>query len=180
MIYLLLIFEFFIIGTFAVGGGLATLPYLYSLADRYPWFDKTTLIDMIAISESTPGPIGINMATFAGFKAGGILGGVLASLSIIITGMIFMLIISNFLVKIKDHVLLKKVFYGIRPMVAALIAFAGYEMFKITILNGEALKINFLAFGIFVFASIILLRTKLSPMFLILFAAILGIFIPIV
>lgn len=180
MIYLLLIVEFFIIGTFAVGGGLATLPYLYSLADRYPWFDKTTLIDMIAISESTPGPIGINMATFAGFKAGGILGGVLASLSIIITGTIFMLIISNFLDKFKDHVLLKKVFYGIRPMVAALIAYAGYEMFTITILNGEALKINFLAFGIFIVASIVLLKTKLSPILLILFAAILGIFIPIV
>lgn len=180
MIYLLLIFEFFIIGTFAVGGGLATLPYLYSLADRYPWFDKTTLIDMIAISESTPGPIGINMATFAGFKAGGVLGGVLASLSIIITGTIFMLIISNFLDKFKDHVLLKKVFYGIRPMVAALIAYAGYEMFNITILNGEAFKINVLALGIFVVASIVLLKTKLSPILLILFAAILGIFIPIV
>ena len=72
MIYLILFFEFLIIGTFSIGGGLATLPYLYSLAERYPWFNKATLIDMIAISESTPGPIGINMATFAGFKAGGV------------------------------------------------------------------------------------------------------------
>lgn len=179
MIYLLLILEFFIIGTFSVGGGLATLPYLYSLADRYPWFDKATLIDMIAISESTPGPIGINMATFAGFKAGGIPGGILASLSIIVTGTIFMLIISNFLDKFKDHVLLKKIFYGIRPMVAALIAYAGYEMFNITILQGTAFKLNFVALGIFAVASLVLWKTKISPILLILAAAILGMIIPL-
>ncbi len=180
MIYLILVFEFLIIGTFSVGGGLATLPYLYSLAERYTWFNKTTLIDMIAISESTPGPIGINMATFAGYKAGGIPGGILASIAVVVTGTIFMLIISKFLDKFKDHILLKKAFYGIRPMVAALIAYAGYEMFKITILNGDALNLNFVALGIFVVTSIILMKTKISPILLILFAAILGIFIPVV
>ncbi len=179
MIYLILLFEFLIIGTFSIGGGLATLPYLYSLAERYPWFSKATLIDMIAISESTPGPIGINMATFAGFKAGGILGGILASLAVITTGTIFMLIISGFLDKFKGHVILEKAFYGIRPMVAALIAYAGYEMFQITILNGEALNINFISLGLFIVVSILLLKTKISPILLILFAAILGIFVPI-
>ena len=180
MIYLILIFEFLIIGTFSVGGGLATLPYLYSLAERYTWFNKTTLIDMIAISESTPGPIGINMATFAGYKAGGIPGGILASLAVVVTGTIFMLIVSKFLDKFKNHILLKKAFYGIRPMVAALIAYAGYEMFKITILSGDSLNLNFVALGIFIVTSIILMKTKISPILLILFAAILGIFIPIV
>jgi len=180
MIYLILMFEFLIIGTFSVGGGLATLPYLYSLAERYTWFNKTTLIDMIAISESTPGPIGINMATFAGYKAGGIPGGILASLAVVVTGTIFMLIVSKFLDKFKNHVLLKKAFYGIRPMVAALIAYAGYEMFKITILRGDSLNLNFVALGIFIVTSIILMKTKISPILLILFAAILGIFIPVV
>ncbi len=180
MIYLILVFEFLIIGTFSVGGGLATLPYLYSLAERYTWFNKTTLIDMIAISESTPGPIGINMATFAGYKAGGIPGGILASIAVVVTGTVFMLIISKFLDKFKDHILLKKAFYGIRPMVAALIAYAGYEMFKITILNGDALNLNFVALGVFIVTSIILMKTKISPILLILFAAILGIFIPVI
>jgi len=179
MIYLILILEFLIIGTFSIGGGLATLPYLYSLAERYPWFNKVTLIDMIAISESTPGPIGINMATFAGFKAGGVLGGILASLAIITTGTIFMLIISGFLDKFKGHVILEKAFYGIRPMVAALIAYAGYEMFQITILNGEAFSINYISLGLFIIVSILLIKTKISPIVLILFAAILGIFVPI-
>ena len=154
MIYLILFFEFLIIGTFSIGGGLATLPYLYSLAERYPWFNKATLIDMIAISESTPGPIGINMATFAGFKAGGVLGGILASIAVITTGTIFMLIISGFLDKFKGHVILEKAFYGIRPMVAALIAYAGYEMFQITILNGEAFSLDFVSLGLFIVVSI--------------------------
>lgn len=180
MTYLILIFEFLIIGTFSVGGGLATLPYLYSLAERYTWFNKTTLIDMIAISESTPGPIGINMATFAGYKAGGIPGGILASIAVVVTGTIFMLIVSKFLDKFKNHILLKKAFYGIRPMVAALIAYAGYEMFKITILSSDSLNLNFVALGIFIVTSIILMKTKISPILLILFAAILGIFIPVV
>lgn len=179
MIYLILFFEFLIIGAFSIGGGLATLPYLYSLAERYPWFNKATLIDMIAISESTPGPIGINMATFAGFKAGGVLGGILASIAVITTGTIFMLIISGFLDKFKGHVILEKAFYGIRPMVAALIAYAGYEMFQITILNGDAFSLDFVSLGLFIVVSILLLKTKISPILLILFAAILGIFVPI-
>ncbi len=179
MIYLQLFIEFLIIGTFSVGGGLATLPYLYSLAERYTWFDKTTLIDMIAISESTPGPIGINMATFAGFKAGGIPGGVIASVAVIITGTIFMLIISKFLDKFKGHIILEKAFYGIRPMVAALIAYAAYEMFKITIFKGGFAGLDIISIIVFIVASIALLKTKISPILLILIAAILGIFIPI-
>ena len=75
MIFLTLIFEFFKTGLFAIGGGLATIPFLRELARVYPWFTEGELVDMIAISESTPGPIGINMATYAGFKAAGVLGG---------------------------------------------------------------------------------------------------------
>ena len=75
MTYLILFLEFFKIGLFAVGGGLATLPFLSELAGKYPWFDESMLGNMIAVSQSTPGPIGINMATYAGFNAGGVLGG---------------------------------------------------------------------------------------------------------
>ena len=75
MIYLTLFLEFFKVGLFSVGGGLATIPFLSELATKYNWFDQKTLMDMIAVSQSTPGAIGVNMATFAGFKASGILGG---------------------------------------------------------------------------------------------------------
>ena len=76
---LILFLEFFKIGLFSVGGGLATLPFLYDLADKYPWFSVAQIPDMIAISESTPGPLGVNMATHVGFQCGGVLGGVIAT-----------------------------------------------------------------------------------------------------
>ena len=72
MIYLTLFLEFFKVGLFSVGGGLSTIPFLYELADKYNWFDQKMLMDMIAVSQSTPGAIGVNMATFAGFRASGI------------------------------------------------------------------------------------------------------------
>ena len=76
MIYIVLFLEFFKVGLFTIGGGLASLPFLYELAEKYTWINNSMIADMIAISQSTPGPIGINMATYAGFKAGGILGGI--------------------------------------------------------------------------------------------------------
>ena len=91
MIYLNLFIEFFKTGLFAVGGGLATLPFLYSIAERYPWFTTAELADMIAVSESTPGPIGVNMATYAGYTSTGILGGLVATLGLIIPSLVITL-----------------------------------------------------------------------------------------
>ena len=83
MVYLRLFFEFFRAGLFAVGGGLATLPFLYEISDKTGWFTHQQLADMVAISESTPGPIGVNMATYVGFTTGGLLGSVVATLGLI-------------------------------------------------------------------------------------------------
>ena len=85
---LLMCLEFFKTGLLSVGGGLATLPFLYSMADRYPWFDRAQLSDMIAVSESTPGPMGVNMATYAGFTAHGIVGALLATLFLVLPSII--------------------------------------------------------------------------------------------
>ena len=74
MLYLQLFWEFFKTGLFAIGGGMATLPFLYDMADKTGWFTRAQLADMIAVSESTPGPIGVNMATYVGFLTGGVLG----------------------------------------------------------------------------------------------------------
>ena len=95
--YLLLMFEFAKTGLFAVGGGLATLPFLREMAMNYPWFTMSDLLDMIAISESTPGPIGVNMATFAGFNAAGALGGIIATLSLVFPSIIVVVIIASFM-----------------------------------------------------------------------------------
>ncbi|MCL2068939.1 MAG: chromate transporter, partial [Oscillospiraceae bacterium] len=93
MIYALLILEFMKIGLFSIGGGLATLPFLYAIADTHGWFSRTDIANIIAVGESTPGPIGVNMATYAGFQAAGILGGFAATLAMMLPGVIISLIV---------------------------------------------------------------------------------------
>ncbi len=122
MIYLTMIYEFFKVGLFSVGGGLATLPFLFDISKRYPWFTASELTNMIAVSESTPGPIGVNMATYTGFKAAGILGGVVTTLSLVLPSIIVILIVARILEKFKDSLIVKDIFYGLRAAVAGLIA----------------------------------------------------------
>ncbi len=131
MTYLLLFWEFFKTGLFAVGGGLATIPFLMDIAEKYPWFTTPELLDMIAVSESTPGPIGINMATYAGFKAGmadggnlffAILGALIATLSLVLPSIIVIMIIAGFLNKFQSSLLVQNGFYALRPAVIGLLA----------------------------------------------------------
>lgn len=132
MTFLLLFYEFFKAGLFAIGGGLATLPFLYDMADKYTWFDEAMLSDMIAISESTPGPIGINMATYAGFNAGvnlagipgGIFGAAVATVGLVTPSIIVILIVAQFLKRFKESKIVQDVFYTLRPAVTGLIACA--------------------------------------------------------
>ncbi len=135
MIYLSLFYEFFKIGLFAIGGGLATLPFLSKLAAVTGWFTQAELADMIAISESTPGPIGINMATYAGFKAAGVLGAVTATLGEVLPSIIIVLIVARFLRSFSENKTVKAVFYGLRPASVGLITAAGYTVLKIALLN---------------------------------------------
>ncbi len=121
MIYLLLFVEFFKVGLFAIGGGLATLPFLYDLADKYHWFTAETIGNMIAVSESTPGPIGVNMATYAGFTTAGVPGALCATLGLVTPSIIVILVIAKFLTKFQDNPHVKDVFYGLRPAVTAMI-----------------------------------------------------------
>ena len=125
MLLLDLFFSFFKIGLFAVGGGLATLPFLYELANTHDWISVTDISNLIAISESTPGPIGINMATYVGFLQSGILGALIAPLGEVFPSLIVILIISGFLKKFKENLIVKNVFYGLRAASCALIATAG-------------------------------------------------------
>lgn len=131
-------FEFFKTGLFAIGGGLATLPFLYNMADRFPeWFTRDMLADMIAVSESTPGPMGINMATYAGFHVSGVLGSVLATLALVLPSVIIIVIVAKFLDKFNDSKLVKWSFYGLRPAVAGLIAVATLEVLKVSVFTFE-------------------------------------------
>jgi chromate transporter len=145
MIYLILFFEYFKVGLFAVGGGLATLPFLHELIAKYHWFDVSDLTNMIAVSESTPGPMGVNMSTYAGYvTAGGfpcgILGGLVATLGLVTPSIIVILIISYCLAKFKNSPAVQKVFYGLRPASMGLIAAAGFSVIKSALLNIDLFK----------------------------------------
>lgn len=161
MIYLILFLEFFKVGLFTIGGGLASLPFLYELAEKYTWITKSMIADMIAISQSTPGPIGINMATYVGFKSGGILGGIIATFATVLPSFIIIIIIANFLNKFKNSKLVDSAFKGLRPTVTGLIAVAWFEIIKISIINVNNLfdvVINLKA--LIVFLAILLLTKK--------------------
>lgn len=135
MTYFILALEFFKIGLFAVGGGLVTVPFLYDLTEQYDWFTAKELTDMIAVSQSTPGPVGINMATYAGYKAAGFWGSIWATLSLITPSVIVVYLISKILTKWKDNPNVLRVLGGIRPAVLALILFAGWDIAKESIVN---------------------------------------------
>lgn len=125
MILLDLFFAFFKVGLFAIGGGLATLPFLYELTEKYDWITVSDISNLVAISESTPGPLGINMATYVGFLQSGVAGAVTASLGLVVPSIIIIVVIAKFLSKFRDSKIVKDVFYGLRAASTALIAVAG-------------------------------------------------------
>jgi len=138
MIYLRLFLEFFKVGLFAVGGGMATFPFLEDLAVKTGWYTQLQLADMIAVSESTPGPIGVNMATYVGFSVAGIPGSVIATLGLITPSVIIILIIARVLAKFRDSRLVKDLFYGLRPASAGLIAAAGFAVVVLSLVDKSA------------------------------------------
>lgn len=180
MIYLTLAFEFFKIGLFSIGGGMATLPFLMDLTTKYDWYTASELANMIAISESTPGPVGINMATYAGYNAAGIPGAVVATLSLTAPALIIIIVIAKFLENFSENPTVKAVFYGIRPTVAALIGYAVWELLKIALavtVNGT-IQIKYASVLIFLGAFLLLQVKKLKklhPLVWIIAGAIIGI-----
>lgn len=128
MILLRLFFEFAKTGLFSVGGGLATIPFLQDLGVRTGWFTDAELTTMIAVSESTPGPMGVNMATYVGYTTAGIPGAVIATLGLITPSIIVIIIVAGILQKFRQSQAVKAVFYGLRPASTALIASAGLSV----------------------------------------------------
>ncbi len=129
MIYLKLFLEFFHIGLFSFGGGYATIPFLYHIADVQKWYTTKQLSDMIAVSSITPGPVGVNVATFAGFKTAGILGAAIATASVILPSFIIVIIISKLLEQFKHNKYVQSVIYTLKPAGCGLLAAIGVDMF---------------------------------------------------
>lgn len=191
MIFIELFFRFFFVGTFSVGGGLATLPFLTDMAETTGWFTQTDISNMIAISESTPGPIGINMATYVGFQTGsafgipgGILGALVAPLGLTAPALIVVLAISKVLMKFRSSKYVEWVFYGLRAASLGLIASACLGVAKIAFFSADAFSQGADFFAAVDYKSIILSVLifigitrfkKIHPIVFILFAAVVGI-----
>ncbi len=147
MLFLKLFWEFFKTGLFAVGGGMATIPFLYEISDKTGWFTHNDLADMIAVSESTPGPIGVNMATYVGFISGdgnifeSVLGAVVATLGLITPSIIIILIIAAVLKSFRDSKLVNSAFYGLRPASTGLIAAAGLSVISANLFISEKIDL---------------------------------------
>ena len=186
MLYVRLFWEFFKTGLFAVGGGMATLPFLYSMSDTTGWFSHAQLADMIAVSESTPGPIGVNMATYVGFTAAGIPGAVIATLGLITPSIIIILIIARVLAAFRQNKYVDAAFYGLRPCSVGLIAAAGLLVVKIALFDFDLFKQSGVLLDLFnwkaiLLAAVLIVLTryvkplkKLHPVFFILGSAAIG------
>ena len=136
-LYLRLFWEFFKTGLFAVGGGMATLPFMYDISDKTGWFTHSMLADMVAVSESTPGPIGVNMATYVGFVTGGIPGAIVATVGLVTPSVIVILLIARVLKAFRENQYVDAGFYGLRPCSVGLIAAAGVLVVKLALFNTE-------------------------------------------
>lgn len=142
MILVRLFFEFFKAGLFAIGGGLATLPFLQEIGQSTGWFSQQDLLDLIAISESTPGAIGINAATYAGYHTYGVIGGIVATLGLVAPSIIVIILVSKVLEKFKESSLVQHIFYGLRPASTGLIAAAGFSVVLATLVSVTELPVN--------------------------------------
>ena len=162
---------------------IATLPFLYEISDKTSWFSHADIADMIAISESTPGALGINMSTYAGYITAGIHGGVWATLALVFPSVVIIIIIAHFLEKFRDSKLVKNAFYGLRPASIALITVAGINVAKTAVLDipafqatrhiGDLLLWKQILLGAGIF--LVNRKLKLHPIFSIAAAAIIGI-----
>ena len=186
ILYLRLFWEFFKTGLFAVGGGMATLPFLYSMSDATGWFSHAQLADMIAVSESTPGPIGVNMATYVGFSTAGVPGAVVATLGLITPSVIIILIIARVLAAFRQNKVVDAAFYGLRPCSVGLIAAAGLLVVKIALFDVDLYRqtgvlMNLFQWKAIILAAVLIVLTryvkplkKLHPVFFILGSAAVG------
>lgn len=151
-----LFFEFMKIGMFSIGGGMATLPFLYDLSDSTNWFTHAQIADMLAVSESTPGPIGINMATYVGYTVAGVPGSLAATIGTIVPGIILVLVITMVLDKFRNNQYVEGAFYGLRPASTGLITSAGLLVAQITFFNFELYHQTNSIFSLFDYKAVIL------------------------
>lgn len=166
-LFIQLFLQFFHIGVFSFGGGYATLPFLYDIAEKYPWYTTKQLTDMLAISSITPGPVGINVATFAGFTTSGILGSLIATTAIVLPSFIIVTIVSKVLDKFKTNRNIKGAIRALKPAGCALLSAVGIKLLFTSNLHllGSIILAAFL---------IISIKKKQDPLFYLGISAVIG------
>lgn len=168
MIYSNLALEFFKIGIFSFGGGYATIPFLYHISQEYNWYTVKELTQMTAIASITPGPIGINVATYAGLKTGGVLGALIATISEMLPTLFLVLIVAKLLKKFSNNFWIKSVIATLKPISCALLASVAINLIKTEVNNIKALLIIVLLLALS-------WKNKKDPIFYFIIAGILGI-----
>lgn len=194
MILWKLFWEFFKTGLFAIGGGMATVPFLQDISAKTGWFTSADLANMIAVSESTPGPMGVNMATYVGYTVGtqqlggtgmGVIGAVVATLGLISPSIVVILIVAYFLKRFRDSKLVDSVLYGLRPASVALISAAGVEIVLFAVLRVESIwriadaslswKAVVLALAVFAGTNLVPGLKKIHPIWFVAASAVAGV-----
>lgn len=172
MIYFQLAFEFFKIGLFSFGGGYATIPFLYHISQEFQWYTLDELTQMVAVASITPGPVGINVATYAGLKTAGILGSLIATVSEMLPSLFLVLIVAKLLKKFSDNFYVKSIIATLKPISCALLASVAIGLLKPEIYDLKAI----ILLGVLLILS---WKSKKDPLFYILIAGIAGLFIGI-
>ena len=179
-----LFLRFFLVGLFSIGGGLATLPFLQSMGEATGWFGGVDISNMVAVSESTPGPLGINMATYVGYHVAGAVGSVVAPIALVAPSVVVIIIVSKILAKFRDSKYVDNAFYGLRAASVGLIAVAFFAVAKIALFDSEILAETGNVFRAIDYKSLVLcvaifigvkLFKKIHPIFFIAVAAAVGI-----
>ncbi|MBE6955568.1 MAG: chromate transporter [Ruminococcaceae bacterium] len=180
---LLMFLEFFKTGLFSIGGGLATLPFLNAMGDKYGWFTRADVANMLAISESTPGPIGVNMATYAGVQTAGVFGGILTTLGLVTPSFIIIILVASVLKRFRENRFVQSSLKSLRPVSVGLVASAVLSVFAASLIDLEALlALNWKGItsigAVATFAVLLFVRVKwkkLHPIVLVLIGAVAGI-----
>ena len=168
MIYLQLVFEFFKIGLFSFGGGYATIPFLYHISQEFNWYSLDELSQMVAVASITPGPVGINVATYAGMKTAGVLGSLMATISEMIPSLILVLIVAKLLKKFSDNFYVKSLILTLKPISCALLVSVAIGLLKPQMADLKGLLLLFVLL-------LLSWKSKKDPVFYILIAAVVGV-----
>lgn len=183
MIYLELFWSFFQVGLFSIGGGYAAMPLIQAqVVDQHGWLSLSEFIDVITISQMTPGPIGINSATFVGIKIAGIGGALVATLGCVLPSCIIVLTLAHFYFKYQNLTAVRGILNGLRPAVVAMIASAGLSIllnasFFGGVFPSSLADVSWIGICLFLAAFVVLRKWKPNPIWVMLGCGILGMFL---